>query len=345
MTNKKVLSNTVLQEVLFQAFLLIMVFVFYAFDREKGQSQIRFDQPHVVFFLNYAAAAYIINYWFLPRLLYRKKYWQFTIGVVAVVALSIGMEELVLEQIYYPDTRGSRFPGVFFSLMGVMPTITILAGFKFAWDALTKQRQLEKLEMAVKESELQFLKSQINPHFLFNNLNNLYSYALEQSPKTPNIILELSGLLRYMLYECKAQYVPLQKEVEQLGNFVNLSRLQMEGRGEVHFESRVDDPSYKVAPLILSVFVENAFKHSLSSVGEDIEIKIHLSVNEQGRLQFICQNTFNEQSNTGDLSKGIGLENVRKRLRILYPKAHQMDIKTQNGCYTVALTIDLQKAL
>lgn len=339
------LSNAVVKEILFQILLLAMVFVFYAFDREKGHTQIQCSRSDLAFFLNYAVAAYIINYWFQPKYLYRKKYWQFAVGVLAVVTLSILVEELVLEQIYYPDTRGSRFPGVFFSLMGVMPTITILAGFKFAWDALTKQRQLEKLEMAVKESELQFLKSQINPHFLFNNLNNLYSYALEQSPKTPDIILELSGLLRYMLYECKAQYVPLQKEVEQLENFVNLSRLQMEGRGEVHFNAIIEDSTFKVAPLVLSVFVENAFKHSLSSVGEDIEIEIELVVNKEGMLKFTCKNTFAEQSNTDDLSKGIGLENVKKRLGILYPNAYQLDIKVQNSTYGVALTIDLQKAV
>ena len=92
----------------------------------------------------------------------------------------------------------------------------LLVGFKFAWDAQNKQTELEQLRNVVTESQLQFLKSQINPHFLFNSLNNLYSYALENSPKTPEIILELSSLLRYMLYECQEEQVPLSKEVKYL---------------------------------------------------------------------------------------------------------------------------------
>lgn len=330
-------------ELIFQVLLLSMVFVFYATERYKGQITVLVDEPKIMFFLNYAVAAYIINYWLLPKFLYRKKYIHFTLWVMVLIGGVIFMEEGVIEKIYYPDTRGNHFPGVFFNLMTAMPTITILAGFKFAWDAITKQREVEQLQMAVKESELQFLKSQINPHFLFNNLNNLYAYALENSPKTPEIILELSGLLRYMLYECRAKFVPLQKEIEQLGNFVNLSRLQLEERGEVQFNSCSGGEDYQIAPLILSVFVENAFKHSLSSVSDDIKIEINLDVNEGGRMRFSCSNSFSEYSNTDDLSNGIGLENVKKRLDILYPEAYKLEIDTRNSMYTVSLIIDLQK--
>lgn len=296
-----------------------------------------------MFFLNYAAAAYIINYWLLPKYLYLKKYFLFTLLLAAVIGLAIFIEEGVIEQIYYPDTRGSRFPGIAFNLLTAMPIITILTGFKFAWDALTKQQQVEQLQSAVKESELQYLKSQINPHFLFNNLNNLYAYALEKSPKTPDIILELSGLLRYMLYECKAEFVPLQKEVKQLENFVSLSKLQLEERGEVEFKVNLHGVGYEIAPLILSVFVENAFKHSLSSVSDDIKIEISLEITEEGRMHFLCSNSFSEQTNTDELSNGIGLKNVIKRLNILYPKAYQLHINTDNEMYTVRLTMDLQK--
>lgn len=330
-------------ELIFQVLLLSMVFLFYSTERYKGQITVLVDEPKIMFFLNYAVAAYIINYWLLPKFLYRKRYIHFTLWVMVLIGGVIFMEEGVIEKIYYPDTRGNHFPGVFFNLMTAMPTITILAGFKFAWDAITKQREVEQLQMAVKESELQFLKSQINPHFLFNNLNNLYAYALENSPKTPEIILELSGLLRYMLYECRAKFVPLQKEIKQLENFVNLSRLQLEERGEVKFTSCSGSEDYQIAPLILSVFVENAFKHSLSSVSDDIKIEIDLDVNEGGRMRFSCSNSFSEYSNTDDLSNGIGLENVKKRLDILYPDDYKLEIDTSNSLYTVSLIIDLQK--
>ena len=330
-------------EVLFQVVLLSLVFIFYAFERFGGQVYARVDASEVAFFLNYTVAAMIINYVLLPRLLYRKKYVLFSLFTLLILAIVIFIEEGVIEQIYFPDTRGKRFPGVFVNLMAALPSITILVGFKFAWDALRKQRQLEELPSMVKESELQFLKTQINPHFLFNNLNNLYAHALEQSPKTPQIILELSGVLRYMLYECMEATVPLTKEVEQLENFVNLSKLQFENRGVIRFETGALGSGYRIAPLILSVFLENAFKHSASSQNDNIEIVISLKWKGENTLVFQCRNSYSEQSNTHDLSKGIGLENVRKRLALIYPDRHEMHLKDENGVYDVTLAIELEK--
>ena len=330
-------------ELLFQVLLLGLVFIFYSFEHFRGQVYPQVDPWEIAFFLNYTVGAMVINYFLLPHFLYRKKYLFFAIWTLVVLAFVIFIEEGVIEQIYFPDTRGRNFPGVFVNLMTALPSMTILVGFKFAWDALTKQRQLEELKTMVKESELQFLKTQINPHFLFNNLNNLYAYALEQSPKTPEIILELSGVLRYMLYECMEETVLLKKEVEQLENFVNLSRLQFENRGEIRFEVKELDSSFRIAPLILSVFLENAFKHSASSQNEDIEIDILLKWKGESTLVFHCRNTYSEHSNTSDLSKGIGLENVRKRLSILYPNRHEMEVRDEDGVYAVTLAIELEK--
>lgn len=233
------------REILFQLVLHLVVLFFYAYHQDESV----IEMYKVVFFFNYLIATSIISYWLLPRFFYPKKYWRFGLYFALLVASVILIEEFVLEKIYFPDTRGTRFPGVYYSLMDVLPIITILCGFKFAWDALNKQNEVESLQAAVKESELQFLKSQINPHFLFNNLNNLYSYALEQSPKTPQIILELSSVLRYMLYDCRAEYVSLEKEIEQLEHFTQLSELQIEDRGEVHFNTKNIQSNYRIAPL------------------------------------------------------------------------------------------------
>ena len=169
----------------------------------------------------------------------------------------------------------------------------------------------------------------------------MYSYAIEQSPKTPKIILELSGLLRYMLYECKEDFVPLNKEVEQLENFVNLSEMQIEERGTVNFSTQNIQANYKIAPLILIVFIENAFKHSTASQADDISIDVHLNLSDSGNLQFICKNSFLPKSNTDSLSNGIGLENVKKRLELIYPNAHQLNIQNSNNIYEVHLKINL----
>lgn len=328
------------KEVLFQLVLHLLVFIFYSFD--KNQPQIAKHQP--AFFLNYAVAAFVINYLLLPRFFYWKKYLPFSLLLILTVTGVILLEELVLEPIYFTGRRANNFPGVLFTLVEVLPVITILVGFKFAWDAIAKQREVDELKATAQESEMRFLKSQINPHFLFNNLNNLYSYAIENSPKTPTIILELSAVLRYMLYECKEEFVPLAKELEQLEHFTRLNQLQIEERGEVNFKVQNIHSNYTIAPLILIVFIENAFKHSQASQFENIFIDIEIKVSDEGRLDFCCKNNFEPTTNTEKLSQGIGLQNVKKRLQLIYPNAHQLDIQESGDQqYEVHLSIQLKK--
>lgn len=337
MTKNRFVLNSTSKEVIFQVVLHVILFLFFSFDRNQPQ----IHEFKIVAFLNYALTALIINYILLPRYFYTKKYVLFFIYVTILVAVLIAVEELVLERIYYPDTRGKHFPGIFYSLLDVMPVITILAGFKFAWDASLKQKEVEELRTSVKESELLFLKSQINPHFLFNHLNNLYSYAIEQSPKTPSIILELSSVLRYMLYDCKENFVALRKEIEHLKNFTQLNELQIEDRGKVLFEAEHIPYGYLIAPLILTVFIENAFKHSTASQSEDILIDIRIRVTPSGELDFKCKNSYRADTNTEKLSNGIGLQNVKKRLQLLYPDAHKLVIEDTQTSYYVQLKMKL----
>ena len=330
--------NVPYRELLFQLVLHIVVFIFFVFDRNTHAIKLH----HVIFFLEYTVTAGLINYWLLPRYFYRKNYLFFFLWLVVLVTLAIVIEEMVLEQIFFPDTRGKNFPGIFLSLLYFMPVVIILVGCKFGWDALHKQRELDQLKVAIQESELQFLKSQINPHFLFNNLNNLYSYAIEQSPKTPEIILELSAFLRYMLYECSAKYVSLQKELEQMGNYIRLNELQIEERGEVSYRVGDIPAGHLIAPLILIVFIENAFKHSTGSQSDNIQIEVGVEMDDDNNLHFHCSNSYLPENNTERLDRGIGLANARKRLDLLYPERYTLDIKNSDNLYRVDLYIELQ---
>ena len=326
------------KELLFQLVLHCVVFSLYVYEDD---AEVRIEEYRIIYFFHYALMTAIVSYVLLPRFFYRKKYILFLTFLLLIVAGVIAIEELVLEQIFFPSSRANSFPGVFFSLWEVLPVIVILAGCKFAWDALLKQREVDDLKAAMKESELQFLKSQINPHFLFNNLNNLYAYAIEGSPKTPAIILELSSVLRYMLYECQAKVVPLRQEIEQLKNFTQLSQLQIEERGVVNFHASPVGDDYQIAPLILIVFIENAFKHSQAGQSENILIDIYISLSGEGQLQFTCKNNF--LATTKSLTRGIGLENVSKRLQLLYPGAHQLAIQQVEEFYTVCLSMQVEK--
>ncbi len=330
-----------LKEIIFQIFLHLFVFIFYSFDKNRPQIQ----SHQFFFFLNYAAASFFINYVLLPQFFYRKRYLLFFLFTLISLGGVIVVEELVLERIYFPDTRGRRFNAIFYTLLDVLPIITILSGFKFAWDALNKQQEVDELKAAIQESELQFLKSQINPHFLFNNLNNLYSYTLEQSPKAPAIILELSSVLRYMLYECRADHVPLTKEIQQLENFTRLSELQIEERGEISFQTHGIRSDFQIAPLVLIVFIENAFKHSQANLSENIWIDIRVELSPEGKLEFFCANNYAPQAPPPRRMKGIGLDNVKKRLRLIYPDSHQLEIREENDRYEVNLSLWLDKVV
>lgn len=326
------------RELLFQLILHIVVFIFFAFNW--------FDQAFLVdrawFFLMYALATIFVSYYLMPTLLYTKKYLWFFVSICLVLAVLILLEEKILEPLLYPNTkRANTFPGLFYTLFGILPVMTILTSGKFAWDAIQQQDKIKELQSTITESELQFLRSQVNPHFLFNNLNNLYSYALEGSSKTPEIILEMSGVLRYMLYESKERFVPLNKELEQLTNFIKLYKLQIEERGEVSFTVGNGMTGQKIAPLILIVFIENAFKHSQS--GQSSNIKIAIDVNLKGStLFFSCVNNFEAVQGLDSVASGIGLANVKKRLQLLYPNKHILRITEHHKEFRVDLQIDLE---
>ena len=151
------------KELLFQLVLIGIVFLFYSFDKNDPL----IEGHEIVYFLTYVSAAMVVNYILLDRFLYKKNYVGFFFWFFVLITVVIVIEEGVLEKIYYPDTRGKHIPNIFFNLLDVLPPIIILSGFKFAWDAVIKQKELDEIKLKAQEGELQLLKSQINPHFLF----------------------------------------------------------------------------------------------------------------------------------------------------------------------------------
>ncbi len=340
---KKITKNQ--KEIGYQAAIAIAMFTFFSYDQD-GQEQIGLMSLITIdkfaFFGNYLLAATLINYILLPKLYYKRREVLFFLFTIFLIVLVILIDEFVLEKIFYPDTRGAYFPGIPFTLIETLPTIIILVAFKMGWDFNSKQREIERLNNLSRESELQYLKYQINPHFLFNNLNNLYSFAISNSPKTPSFILELSSVLRYMLYDCTEDYVPLKKEINHLKNYIALNEIQIETRGTVEFSEDISSAEFTVSPLILVVFIENAFKHSKKSLIKDIAIKIYFSTNPDGLLTFSCSNNYLPNFNSSGPS-GIGLENVKKRLELMYPNQFELNISDGNNIYLVELSMQLNQ--
>lgn len=197
--------------------------------------------------------------------------------------------------------------------------------------------------MAQSKSELQLLQSQLSPHFLFNTLNNLYGLSLSEAERIPPLLLKLSALLRYSVYDAKDAFVPIQYEVDYLKNYVEFEQLRLGERLQLKMEIDAQfDPDCKIPPLLLVVFVENAFKHSRNTKDKQVVIDIQLRKRDHYIVFLISNSTSAEQvhGKHPDKHSGFGLESVRKRLGLLYAGKHTLEIRRTDNNYAVELTLD-----
>jgi len=192
-----------------------------------------------------------------------------------------------------------------------------------------------------KEAELQLLKGQLNPHFLFNTLNNLYGLSVIKSDKLPGLMLQLSDLLRYSLYQTKDRHVPLTNEIKYLKNYLELERLRLDDEVELSLNIEGQTEGVMIAPMLLIVFVENAFKHFSAAKEQAAYIKVDVKIEEE-QLYFVCKNSKDPQATTSPREQnasGIGLSNVRQRLALLYPKQHQLEVQNTTTTFKAALNL------
>jgi len=208
----------------------------------------------------------------------------------------------------------------------------------YEYSASQKLKQREILLMKEKtEAELNFLKSQINPHFLFNTLNNIYSLAREKSDKTADVILKLSSLLRFMLYETKEKFIPISKEIQFINTYLEIQKIRFDERLKIEFQNSVTDNQKLVLPLILLPFLENAFKHGASESTDDKFIKINLELRNH-ILNYSVINSF--EKNDNEERKGIGLINFERQLKLVY-NDFRLQAEAENNIFTAKLYINL----
>lgn len=213
--------------------------------------------------------------------------------------------------------------------------------FLIALQFYEKQYDLSKIAEQKKSTELKLLKHQLNPHFLFNTLNNLYALASAKSDKTPELIKRLSDMLDYMLYSSDSNYVSIKHEVDLIENYLALEQIRYEDRVEVVFVNNVIK-DVKIAPLILLTFIENAFKHGVSQATDMAKIDIRLSI-EDDDICFIISNTKpSVKPKVGSEKKNIGISNVEQQLDILYPSQHSLEVQDTEHYYKVVLKLELK---
>ena len=300
-----------------------------------------------------AMALFYLNYYVLvPRILLKGRMWNYILLSVAVL-LTIGLFTSIAFPPSPPDDlprlagrmrqRGENGPGEFRFFL--MTTVNFAVPYIFGtmlkvYTEWQKNEDLRKLVEKEKiQSELQFLKTQLNPHFLFNSLNTIYSLSVKQSPDTSEAVINLSELMRYMLYEADRKLVPLGKELEYIKSYVALQRLRLSDGEDVFLKISGEERGKFVPPLLFISFIENAFKYGTDYNGKTF-VKINLSVDQESiHLQVINTiGTFKAKTK----SSGVGLENVKNRLNYLYPHSHVLLINNDGKTYEVNLTLNLK---
>jgi two-component system, LytTR family, sensor kinase len=275
----------------------------------------------------------------------RNLFWHFgALGLASLLLTPIKTVFLYFICYQMPELRSSYASSqvyMFLSLFFVGTSTTI---YKVMNEWLVQQKDKNELQSQTLKSELNFLKSQINPHFLFNTLNSLYALTLKKSDLAPEIVLKLSEMMRYMLYECNEKEVPLSKEINYMQNYLELEKLRHGSRMIIDFKIKGDAEDIKIAPLMLIPFIENSFKHGASNqvapghVDLDLEILPHQLVMHLENSKAPSLPKISDKK-----SGGIGLVNVKRRMEILYPGQHKLDIIESPNTYRIELSLTLSK--
>ncbi|MBO3700526.1 sensor histidine kinase [Roseivirga sp. E12] len=330
------------------AWVLYVAFYSLAYVQQSGNQNYR-----ALFMLSILLTDLPLFYYYylsaIPRLLVRKKVWRFIL-VTVFVSLAYPLARYGLDILFvnYFDDGVTPLTNIAVGDFNVVFGIRLLAALfvvamagigKFTFDWFENQRIRRELENQNLSSELAFLKSQINPHFLFNTLNNIHTLAYKKSDDAPEAIMKLSDLMRYMIYESDVEFVPLEREIQHLKSFVTLQELRFKTKGIVTFEFEGDMSQKKIAPLVLLPFIENAFKHGFD-LNKDAAIKVSLKSGDQ--LVYEVENPLTPSGMAvhKDQVGGIGLENIRRRLDIIYKDKHTLSVDESSNSFRIKLTIE-----
>lgn len=275
------------------------------------------------------------HFYILEKFFKKRKY---LIYIFLLVVL-IGISSLIFKSVFRVF-----FPNPLLQISGFFTTIIyiiVTSALRFLGMNISQQYKIQEVEFKQVKTELNLLKSQINPHFFFNTLNSLYALSLEKSDKLPSTILKLSELMRYALESSKQKEVLLTNEIKFIENYIDLERIRLEENVNINFYINGNVGEKIIAPMLLITFVENAFKHGLSNAVGKGFLNINLKINDNF-LKFVVANS-REKIEDEFKPKGTktGLENVRKRLEYIYPRKHKLNISETENEYCVSLIINL----
>jgi two-component system, LytTR family, sensor histidine kinase AlgZ len=289
--------------------------------------------------------SYLNYFYFLPRFLNDKNGWryfaQFAMAFTVLFLIRLYLERFIIGRFFGNDEYlyESRF------IVQVIITnifiVIFLGMIRFAVDWFEFEARKKSIENEKLTAELNFLKAQINPHFLFNTLNNLYYLAYTKSPNTPEVIAKLSQMMRYMIYDSNSPLVPLSKEIEYMENYISLERLRLNDQIPIRFKVDGDAQRFMVTPFIFITFLENAFKHGVSNNNPKAWVNIAIHLNETECLYEVENSKVQSVKIDGEEKSGLGLQNVKRRLELSYPEQYELTVNDRPDSYKVKLRITL----
>lgn len=327
-------------------FLWVIYFLFWVYVLSPGVTQTDFYINSFVIVAIHAVVSYFNIYFLFPVFLQKRVYAKYFLAIILVISLGALFEAAVFTFI---NTIGPEFKSGLLSLrfllstaMAITYTTAITMSLKLVKHWYEKERLAKELAKLNVETELKYLKSQINPHFLFNSLNSIYSLSLQKSDLTPDLILKLSDILRYILYEGSEKKVSLSQELKYLKSYLELEKVRHGSRMQLDIIVKGDTDSKEIAPMLLIPFVENSFKHGLGKDKAKGYVKVEVYTSEDD-LHFSIANSKPENGSLVTQQEGykggIGLINVQKRLNLLYPHKHKLQVGSSDHEFRVDLNI------
>jgi two-component system sensor histidine kinase AlgZ len=292
-----------------------------------------------------AALSYLNYFLWLPRFLLHKNIGryllEFFVPFVVIVTLHIYLKRYI-----YIDLREAKYflYSTKFIVQHAMITlfIAIFVGMlRFAQDWFELEAKKREIENERLTAELRFLKAQINPHFLFNTLNNLYYLAMINSPNTTEVIEKLSQMMRYMLYDSNHPKVSLSKEIEYMKNYISLEKLRLDNQVPINFEIKGNPNEVQIVPLIFITFLENAFKHGVSNSSINAYVNILIDIEGKSCTYSVENRKLPPNMENTNEKSGIGLQNVNRRLDLSYPNNYELTVNQDETNYTIVLKLNL----
>ena len=292
------------------------------------------------------AASYFTVYYLLPAFLLMRKYLAFALLFLVSASLAIVMQRVLLYYVIYPNLFPEHLSGTgsfwninpFYSFLNIYSVVAVFAAFRLLKFWYRNQQVKAELESKNKTSELALLRTQLNPHFLFNTLNNIDALIMTNPPKASDAVIKLSEIMRFMLYDTGSDAIPVDKEVNYLKSYISLQQIRLKDPGFVRLTVTGDFSGKSIAPVLFIPFVENAFKHGLKYV-DPPGITIMLDCRQES-VTFEVRNRVDPDIEINkDGMPGVGLANTRRRLELLYPARHELRVFQENSEYVSRLKI------